>query len=177
MHLAIDTIDAAILMAYLLGVAIFGIWLGRGQRDPAAYLLGDRDLPWWAVLFSIVATETSTVTFLSVPGLAFDPKGGNLLFLQLTLGYIVGRFVVVFLFLPHYFRGELFTAYQVLDRRFGGKTKQAASLLFLVTRNLADGLRLFLTAIVLEQVLGLDLWVCVIADRAGHDLYTRLPAA
>ena len=172
MHLAIDTLDAAIVMAYLLGVAVLGVWLGRGQRDPGAYLLGSRDLPWWAVLLSIVATETSTVTFLSVPGLAFDPKNGNLLFLQLSLGYIVGRFVVVFLFLPHYFRGELFTAYQVLDLRFGGKAKQSASLLFLVTRNLADGLRLFLTAIVVEQVLGLDLWVCVIMIGLVTILYT-----
>ncbi len=172
MHLEIDNIDAAILVAYLLAVALLGIRLGRGQRDVSAYLLGGRDLPWWAVLFSIVATETSTVTFLSIPALAFNPEGGNLLFLQLTLGYIVGRFVVVFLFLPHYFRGNLFTAYQVLDHRFGGATKQTASLLFIATRNLADGLRLFLTALVLEQVLGLDLWVCAVAIGIVTILYT-----
>jgi solute:Na+ symporter, SSS family len=172
MHMAIHAIDAAIVLAYLLGIAILGIVMARGQRDPAAYLLGGRDLPWWAVLLSIVATETSTVTFLSVPGLAFDPNGGNLLFLQLTLGYIVGRYIVVFLFLPHYFRGELFTAYQVLDLRFGGKAKQVASLLFLVTRNLADGLRLFLTAIVLEQLLGLDLWVGIVVTGLVTILYT-----
>jgi SSS family transporter len=109
---------------------------------------------------------------LSIPGLAFNPNGGNLLFLQLTLGYIVGRFLVVHLFLPHYFRGELFTAYQVLDVRFGGTAKQVASLLFLVTRNLADGLRLFLTALVLEQVLGLDLWACVVVLGLVTILYT-----
>jgi SSS family transporter len=124
------------------------------------------------VLLSIVATETSTVTFLSIPGLAYRADGGNLLFLQLMVGYILGRFVVVFLFLPHYFRGDLFTAYEVLNRRFGGATKQSASVLFLVTRNLADGLRLFLTALVLQQVLGLDLCVSIIAVGILTIVYT-----
>lgn len=171
MQLAIHPVDVVILVVYLLGVTAFGIWLGRGQKDVAAYLLGGRNLPWWAVLFSIVATETSTVTFLSIPGLTYA-QGGNMLFLQLTLGYIVGRYVVVYLFLPHYFRGNLFTAYEVLDRRFGGATKQVASVLFLVTRNLADGLRLFLTAIVLEQVFGLELWIAVIIIGVITIVYT-----
>jgi len=173
-NLAISELDAAIIAAYMLGVVLFGIWMGRGQRNVAGYLVGGRSLPWWAVLFSIVATETSTVTFLSIPGLAFNPDGGSLVFLQLTFGYVLGRFVVVFLFLPHYFRGELFTAYQVLDRRFGGATKQTASLLFLVTRNLADGLRLYLTAIVLQHVLGVDLWLCITVIGATTILYTFL---
>ena len=171
MQLAIHPLDLAILVVYLLGVTLFGIWLGRGQKDVAAYLLGDRNLPWWAVLFSIVATETSTVTFLSIPGLTYA-QGGNMLFLQLTLGYIVGRYVVVLLFLPHYFRGSLYTAYEVLDRRFGGATKQVASILFIVTRNLADGLRLFLTAIVLEQVFGIELWIAVIVIGVFTIVYT-----
>ncbi len=172
MNLTIGTIDATILVAYMSSVALFGLWMGRGQRDMASYLLGGRNIPWWGVLFSIVATETSTVTFLSIPGLALNPEGGNLLFLQLMMGYIIGRFLIVFLFLPHYFRGELFTAYQVLDRRFGEATRQATSLMFLVTRNLADGLRLFLTAILAGQVLGLDLWVCVTAIGLITILYT-----
>ena len=171
MNLAIHKIDAAVLILYLLAVVLFGLWIGRGQRDAAGFLLGGRNLPWWGVLFSIVATETSTVTFLSIPGVAFA-AGGNLTFLQLTIGYIIGRFIVVFLFLPHYFRGDLFTAYEVLDRRFGGATKMTASVLFLITRNLADGLRLFLTAIVLQHVAGLELWVCVAAIGALTILYT-----
>ena len=172
MDLAIGPFDAAVLLAYLVGTVLFGISLGRGQRDVAAYLLGGRNLPWWAVLLSIVATETSTVTFLSIPGLAFNPDGGNLLFLQLTVGYIIGRLVIVYLFLPSYFRGELFTAYEVLQRRFGGATKQTASLLFLVTRNLSDGLRLFLTAIVLQQILGLSLSVCIVLVGLSTIVYT-----
>ena len=118
-------------------------------------------MPWWSVLGSIVATETSTATFLSVPGLAFAAKG-DLKFLQLAMGYIVGRVVVTFVLLPQYFRGELFTAYEVLDQRFGERAKKSASLLFVVARNLGDGLRLFLTAIVLEKVAGIDLSVCIV---------------
>lgn len=171
MQLAIHPVDLTILAVYLLGVTLFGIWLGRGQKDVAAYLLGDRNLPWWAVLVSIVATETSTVTFLSVPGLTYD-QAGNMFFLQLTLGYIVGRVVIVYLLLPHYFQGNLYTAYEVLDRRFGGATKQVSSILFLVTRNLADGLRLFLTAMVLEQVLGVELWIAVIVIGLLTMVYT-----
>jgi SSS family transporter len=161
MSLAIHPVDLAIVCFYMLGVTALGVWLGRGQRTAADYLLGDRDLPWWTVLFSIVATETSTVTFLSIPGVAFA-KGGDLRFLQLTIGYIIGRLVIVFVFLPHYFEGELYTAYDVLHRRFGGAARQTASLLFLVTRNLADGLRLYLTALVLQTMTGLDLTQSVV---------------
>ena len=172
MNLAIGGVDAAIVVVYLLAVVLFGLWIGRGQRDVAGYLLGGRNLPWWGLLLSIVATETSTVTFLSIPGLAYSPEGGSLVFLQLTIGYILGRFVIVFLFLPHYFRGRLFTAYEVLHRRFGGRTKQAASLLFILARNLADGLRLYLAAIVLYHVVELDLSICIIAIGLTTILYT-----
>jgi SSS family solute:Na+ symporter len=172
MHLAIGAIDTAILLAYLVGVVLFGLWLGRKQHDISQYLLGGRSIPWWGVLLSIVATETSTVTFLSVPGMAFDPKHGSLVFLQLAFGYIVGRFAIVLLFLPHYFRSELFTAYQVLHQRFGGVTKQTASLMFLITRNLSDGLRLYLTAVVLMHVSGLDLSLCILVMGVLTIIYT-----
>jgi len=170
--LAISSIDAAIVAIYFAGVIALGLWVGRGQRDLASYFLGDRNLPWWAVLLSIVATETSTVTFLSVPGLAFDAKNGDFRFLQLALGLIVGRLFVVWLLLPLYFRGELFTAYEVLDRRFGGATKRVASLVFLVARNLGDGLRLFLTAIVVQHVLGWDLTPSIVLSGAVTIVYT-----
>lgn len=150
MQLAIGTVDATIIAVYLLAVVLFGIWVGRRQRDVSDYLLGGRALPWWLLLLSIVATETSSVTFLSVPGTAYL---GDLTFLQLAIGFVVGRYVVVALLLPQYFQGKIFTAYEVLDRRFGVATKRVASLLFIVTRCLADGLRLYLTAIVLRLVL------------------------
>jgi solute:Na+ symporter, SSS family len=150
MNLAISNIDVAIVAVYLLAVVLFGAWVGRRQRGVNDYLLGDRQLPWWLLLLSIVATETSSVTFLSVPGTAYR---GDLTFLQLAMGFVVGRYAVVTLLLPQYFQSRLMTAYQALDRRFGVATKRLASLLFLVTRSLADGLRLYLTAIVLRLVL------------------------
>ncbi|MBN1851569.1 MAG: sodium:solute symporter [Pirellulales bacterium] len=174
MDLAISTTDTAILVAYIAGVVVFGIWIGRGQHDTTDYLLGGRDLPWWAVLISIVATETSTVTFLSVPGLAFAAKGGNMTFLQLALGYILGRLAVVFFFLPLFFEGKLFTAYEVLHRRLGQGTQKTASLMFLITRTAADGLRLYLTALVLEQVLGWNITWCVAVMGTATIVYTVL---
>lgn len=135
--------------------------MGRGQRSTVDYFLGGRSLPWWAVLLSIVATETSTVTFLSIPGVAFA-NGGDFRLLQITFGYMVGRLVVAAVFLPLYFRGEPFTCYEVLERRFGTASRRVTSLLFLVTRNLSDAFRLFLTALALQQAIGLEFWVCVV---------------
>lgn len=171
MNLPIDPIDLAIIAAYVVGVVLLGMWIGRGQKDLSSYLLGGRNLPWWAILGSIVATETSTATFLSVPGIAFA-QGGDLRFLQLAIGLICGRFLVALILLPQYFRGSLFSAYEVLDRRFGGATKKTASVLFLVTRNLGDGLRLFLAAIVLEKVAGIDLPICIALIGLATIIYT-----
>ena len=144
-------LDLIIIFGYLIGIVLFGTWFGRKQETTADYFLGDRSVPWWAVAFSIVATETSTITFISIPGIAFA-RGGNFAFLQLVFGYLLGRIVISILFIPSYFRGELLTVYQLLDRRFGGKIKMVAASLFVVMRNIADGIRLLLTAIVLAAV-------------------------
>nr|WP_286670537.1 sodium:solute symporter [Fodinibius salsisoli] len=139
-------------MGYLLGVAWLGVRIAGRQSNTSDYFLGGHDIPWWAVLFSVVATETSTLTFISVPAVAY---GGNLTFLQITLGYIVGRIFVSTLFLPAYFEGNLTTAYQFLQERFGDSMRNAASTTFMVTRLLADGVRLFATAIPLAIILRL----------------------
>jgi SSS family solute:Na+ symporter len=144
-------LDLAIIFGYLIGIVLFGTWFARKQKTTSDYFLGDRSVPWWAVAASIVATETSTITFVSVPGIAFS-RGGNFQFLQLVFGYLLGRIVIALLFIPSYFRGELMTVYQLLDRRFGGKIKVLAASLFVVMRNIADGIRLLLTAIVLAAV-------------------------
>src|SRR4029453_1805904 len=141
-------LDLIIIFGYLIGIVLFGTWFGRKQKTTKDYFLGDRSVPWWAVAFSIVATETSTITFISVPGIAFA-RGGNFQFLQLVFGYLAGRIVIALLFIPSYFRGELLTVYQLLDRRFGARIKMVAASLFVVMRNIADGIRLLLTAIVL----------------------------
>jgi solute:Na+ symporter, SSS family len=144
-------LDLIIIFGYLIGIVLFGAWFGRKQKTTSDYFLGDRSVPWWAVAFSIVATETSTITFISVPGIAFA-RGGNFQFLQLVFGYLLGRIVISLLFIPSYFRGDLLTVYQLLDRRFGSKIKMLAASLFVVMRNIADGIRLLLTAIVLAAV-------------------------
>ena len=165
----IHWIDATLLCGYLLGMVAFGMWMGRGTRSSAEFMVGGRSLPWWAVLCSIVATETSTITFLSVPGLAYT---GDLGFLQLPLGYILGRWIVSSILLPRYFSGELFTAYEVLDRHFGRIVKRVASLLFIVTRTLGDGFRLFLGAIVLQHVADIDMNTAIIALGIATIIYT-----
>jgi SSS family transporter len=146
MHL----IDLVIIIAYLAGTVIFGAWFSRSQKDVKDYFVGGRSVPWWAIMGSIVATETSTVTFISVPGVAFT---GDWTFLQLVMGYMLGRIVVSIIFVPAYFRGELLTVYQILGARFGSGVKRLAAGLFLATRSLADGVRLFATGLVLAALL------------------------
>ncbi|MDQ3181331.1 MAG: sodium:solute symporter [Acidobacteriota bacterium] len=146
-----QTLDLIIIFGYLIGVTLFGLWFAPKQETTEDYFVGDRNVPWWAIAASIVATETSTITFISVPGIAFA-KGGNFQFLQLVFGYMLGRIVISLLFIPMYFRGELQTVYQLLGERFGSKVKMLASALFVVMRNIADGIRLLLTAIVLAAV-------------------------
>ena len=146
-----QTLDLIIIFGYLIGITAFGIWYAGKQETTEDYFVGDRNVPWWAIAMSIVATETSTITFISVPGYAFA-KGGNFQFLQLVLGYMLGRVVISLVFIPLYFRGELQTVYQLLGERFGGKVKLLASGLFVIMRNIADGIRLLLTAIVLAAV-------------------------
>jgi SSS family transporter len=146
-----QTLDLVIIFGYLIGITVFGIWYAGKQETTEDYFVGDRNVPWWAIAMSIVATETSTITFISVPGYAFA-KAGNFQFLQLVLGYMLGRVVISLVFIPMYFRGELQTVYQLLGDRFGGRVKMLASGLFVIMRNIADGIRLLLTAIVLAAV-------------------------
>lgn len=146
-----QTLDLVIIFGYLIGITAFGIWYAGKQETTEDYFVGDRNVPWWAIAMSIVATETSTITFISVPGIAFA-KGGNFQFLQLVFGYMLGRVVISLVFIPLYFKGELQTVYQLLGDRFGGKVKMLASGLFVIMRNIADGIRLLLTAIVLAAV-------------------------
>ncbi len=148
---AFTGLDLAVLLAYLVGVTLWGAWLGRHQKSGTDYFLGNRDLPWMAVCLSVVATETSTLTFLSIPGVAYL---GNLGFLQLALGYVVGRVVIAGVLLPLYYRGEIATAYTLLERRFGTGTRRFTSGIFLVTRLLADSVRLFATAIPIALITG-----------------------
>ena len=144
-------LDAVVLVAYLAGTTALGMYVGRRQRDAKDYFVADRAIPWWAVLFSIVASETSALTFISIPGLAYL---GNMGFLQVVAGYILGRVGVAFILLPRYYNGDLVTAYTLLERRFGPETRRFTSIVFMVTRAMADAVRVFATAIPIALIIG-----------------------
>ncbi len=143
--MGLQRIDFLILLIYLAGITVFGVLLRRRQGGLRDYFLGGHRTPWWAIMLSIVAAETSVLTIISTPGLAY---AGNLTFLQLVLGYLAGRVVISALLLPQYFQGELFTAYQLMERRFGARMRRVTAGIFLIGRALAEGVRLFAIAIV-----------------------------
>ena len=142
-------IDYLVIGGYLVAITAFGSYFARFQKPTRDYFLTGQSVPWWAICFTIVATETSTLTFISVPATAY---AGNMTFLQLVFGYIIGRVLISVLFIPAYFRRELFTSYELLQRRFGPRVKNVSALIFLATRALADGIRLFATALVISVV-------------------------
>ena len=151
MTFAFTALDWAILLTYLAGTTWLGIHLGRDQKDSKDYFVAGGTIPWWAICFSIVATETSALTFISIPGLSYL---GNLGFLQVTVGYLLGRIVVAYTLLPRYMDGELVTAYALLERRFGVATRRFASVTFMFTRAFGDSVRVFATAIPVALILG-----------------------
>jgi solute:Na+ symporter, SSS family len=165
----IHPIDLAIVIAYLLGVTTLGMWFRRGSQDAREYFLGGRTAPWWALAFSIVATETSTLTIIGTPAISY---GGNLTFLQLVFGYLIGRVLIVFLFLPGYFRGEFLTAYALIEKRFGARARAVAATTFLVTRAVAEGVRVSAIALVVSVVLGTSERLAVLVVIALTVLYT-----
>lgn len=145
-------IDLALVVVYLAGITLFGLRFRKSRGNSLrSYFLADRNLPWWAIALSIVAAETSTLTIISVPGLAFT---GDFGFLQIAIGYLVGRIVICILFLPRYFRGELLTAYQLIGQRFGPRLHRSTAALFLVMRAAAEGVRVFAVAIVVGVAIG-----------------------
>jgi SSS family transporter len=151
MRSAFTLLDLAVLLLYLVGTTWLGIWLGRDQKTARAYFVVDGVVPWWAILFSVVATETSAITFISIPGLAYT---ADLSFLQVATGYLLGRIVIAYTLLPRYYQGELVTAYALLERRFGIATRRFASITFMATRLFGDSVRLFATAIPIALILG-----------------------
>jgi solute:Na+ symporter, SSS family len=165
----IHPVDLAIVVAYLLGVTALGLRFRRGQHDAADYFLGGRSAPWWALALSIVATETSTLTIIGTPAISYL---GNLAFLQLILGYLVGRALIVLVLLPGYFRGQYLTAYALIEARFGPRMRKVAAATFLVTRAIAEGVRVSAIALVISVVLGTSEKVAVVLVIALTILYT-----
>ena len=177
----IHPLDLAIVIVYLLGVTALGMRFRRKQRDlpqiakgdrnaiARDYFLGGRTAPWWALAFSIVATETSTLTIIGTPAIAY---GGNLTFLQLVFGYLIGRLLIVVLLLPGYFRGDFFTAYALIEKRFGQRMRAVAASTFLITRAIAEGVRVSAIALVLSVLLGTSEHLSVVIVIALTLLYT-----
>jgi SSS family transporter len=149
--MGLNRTDYLIIALYLAGITLFGLRFRKKQRSLRDYFLAGRDIPWWAIALSIVAAETSTLTIISVPGIAYDT---NFTFLQLVMGYVVGRVVISFVLLPHYFRGDLYTAYELIERRFGRGLRSLTAGLFLLTRAAAEGVRVYAVSIVVAIALG-----------------------
>lgn len=165
----VSEIDYLIVAVYLIAVAVFGKISGGKQKSVKEYFIGSKEVSWWIISFSIVAAETSTLTFISIPGLAYLT---NLNFLQLTFGYLIGRILVAIFFLPAYHKGELSTAYAYLENRFGKKTRSFASIVFLFTRTASDGVRLFATAIPLYLLIDISPMIAIIIMAVVALLYT-----
>ncbi|HZL92890.1 MAG TPA: sodium:solute symporter, partial [Vicinamibacterales bacterium] len=167
--MSLSGVDYFVIGAYLVAITAFGSWFARYQKTTRDYFLTGRTVPWWAICFTIVATETSTLTFIGIPAQAY---AGNMTFLQLAIGYVIGRILVSALFIPAYFRGDLFTSYELLQRRFGTRVKTLSAVIFLITRSLADGIRLFTTALVIAIVTQLPVTWVVIVLGAAMIVYT-----
>jgi len=161
--------DWVVVAAYLGGIIVFGIWIGRGQKTTRDYFLGSRNVPWWGVGLSIIATETSALTFIGVPAMAY---GGDLSFIQIILGYVVARVILAAVLVPHYFRGEVYSPYQLITRVFGPGAGRMTGGLFLLSGTLAAGVRVYVTSIPLQLMLGISLFWAVILFVLLSWIYT-----
>src|SRR3954452_16641826 len=167
--MVLTPLDYVVIGGDLLAITAFGSYFARFQKTTRDYFLTGRSVPWWAIYFTIVATETSTLTFISVPATAY---AGDMTFLQLVFGYVIGRVLVSLLFIPAYFRGDLMTSYELLQRRFGPRVKNLSACIFLITRSLADGIRLFATALVISVVTNVPVSIAVVVIGAAMIVYT-----
>jgi SSS family transporter len=160
----------AVLVLYLAAVTGFGAYLGRRRKSVDDYFLAERSVPWWAIAACVVATETSVLTFTSVPGFSF---GSDWSFLQLALGYVLGRILISLVLVPAYFRGKVFTSYELLRQHFGGSVASVAAGVFLFYRTLADGIRLHAAALVVAIAIGVPEIYCILALAAAMIVYTE----
>src|SRR5204863_7381239 len=143
--------DWAIILGYLLGIVALGVWFGRDQHNTRDYFLGSRNVPWWGIGFSIVAAETSALTIIGVPAMAY---AGNMAFLQMILGYVIARIILAVVLVPHYFKGEIYSPYELFARAFGPAARQTAGGFFLISETLAAGVRVYVESIPVKQMLG-----------------------
>jgi SSS family transporter len=161
--------DWLVVVAYVVGIVGFGIWFGRDQRTTRDYFLGSRNIPWWGIGMSIIAAETSALTIIGVPGLAY---GSNLGFVQLLVGYVVARVLLALVLVPHYLRGEIYSPYQLLETAFGPGARRCAGGLFLVSETLAAGVRVYVACIPIQLLLGLEVLPAIVLFVVLSLVYT-----
>src|ERR1043165_4719196 len=145
--------DWLIIAAYLLGIIGLGVWFGRDQHNTRDYFLGSKNIPWWGIGFSIVAAETSALTIIGVPAYAFA-DGGNILFIQIIIGYVIARIILAVLMVPHYLKGEIYSPYQLLEQHLGQGPRRLAAGFFLFLETMAAGVRVFVACIPIRLLLG-----------------------
>jgi len=165
--------DWLVIVAYLAAMIVMGWWLGRGQTSTRDYFLGGKDIPWWGVSLSIIATETSALTFITIPAAVFL-EGGNLGFIQVVLGFVTARVILAMFFVPLYFGGEIYSPYQLLRDRFGKASGQTASVFFLIAGTLAAGVRVYVTCIPIELILGIKISWAIVLFVSLSLIYTFL---
>lgn len=155
----ISGIDTSIIIIYLAGIIVLGLWVGRGQKDARSYFLGGRSLSWWGVGLSIVATETSALTFIGIPAMAY---GGDLTFIQIVIGYVIGRVILSIVLVPHYFQGDVYSPYQLLTKSFGSSAGRTCAGIFLIAGTLAAGVRVYATSIPLQLMANVSITTAII---------------
>jgi solute:Na+ symporter, SSS family len=165
----LNVADWLVITVYLAGIIALGVWFGKDQRNTRDYFLGSRNVSWWAIGFSIVATETSALTVIGVPGLAF---GGDLGFLQMIVGYVLARIILAAVLVPHYFKGEIYSPYQLLADRFGPSARRTAGGFFLLSETLAAGVRVYVVAIPLQLMLGIPVLPAILLFVGLSLIYT-----
>src|SRR5437773_3297578 len=143
--------DWAVVVLYLMGIIALGVWFGKDQRNTRDYFLGSKNIPWWGIGFSIVAAETSALTIIGVPAMAY---GSNLLFIQMIIGYVIARIILAVVMVPHYLKGEIYSPYQLLEDSFGPPARKLAGGFFLITETLAAGVRVYVACIPIRLMLG-----------------------
>ena len=152
MNSYLNSTDWAVIAVYLLGMIGLGVWFGRDQHNTRDYFLGSRNTPWWAIGLSIVAAETSALTIIGVPALAY---GGNIAFLQMIIGYVIARLILAVVMVPHYLKGEIYSPYQLYSDRLGTSARQTAGGFFLISETLAAGVRVYVVSIPIQLMLGI----------------------
>src|SRR5437660_977910 len=151
--------DWAVIVLYLLGIIGLGVWFGKGQKNTRDYFLGSKNIPWWGIGFSIVAAETSALTVIGVPGMAY---GSNIGFIQMIIGYVIARIILAVVMVPHYFKGEIYSPYQLFENRLGPSARRTAGGLFLVSETLAAGVRVYVACIPIQLMLGIRILPAIV---------------